>query len=77
VQADQRFADQLKDVLSHLYDYPYLPTHPLADKLAPGNRLSARERMRFLRTTILQAIDEMNPGPNVPLRSRGQRVGRL
>lgn len=74
MQSREDFFEQVKEVLSHLYDYPYLQTHPLADELAPGNRLPARERMRFLRTTILQAIDELNPGPDVPIRSLRARA---
>jgi len=67
--AQDSLVDQIRDVLAHLYDYPYLRTHPLADALQPGKAFSARERMRFLRSTILETIEEMNPGSNVPSRS--------
>lgn len=66
---DETFCQQLRGALAHLYDYPYLQAHPLANELGPEDRVSVRERMRFLRTTILQAIEEMNPGSDVPLRS--------
>jgi CheY-like chemotaxis protein len=73
LSGEETFTTQLRDVLAHLYDYPYLQTHPLAMELAPGEHLSARERMRLLRAKILEAVEEMNPGPSVPLRSRHAR----
>jgi len=74
MRPDSSFAEQVKDVLAHLYDYPYLQNHPLTDELQPGRRLSARERMRFLRRALLEAIEEMNPVPDVPSRSGRARA---
>lgn len=74
----------VQDVLNHLYDCGYLQRHPLADYLWPvtmgsgqvsaGNRLGPRERMRALRTLMLELIEELNPGPGVPFRSARARA---
>ena len=65
---------QVHEVLEHLYDYPYLQTHALAERLQLGSDLPPRERMRLLRATILEAIEEMNPGAAVPFRSLQARA---
>lgn len=65
---------QVHEVLEHLYDYPYLQTHALAERLRLGSDLPPRERMRLLRATILEAIEEMNPGAAVPFRSLQARA---
>lgn len=72
--AEEAFVSQVEDVLAHLYDYPYLQTHPLADRLCREAGPSPRERMRLLRTTVLEAIAEMDPGPSVHPRSIQARV---
>ncbi|MDI7275374.1 MAG: response regulator [Anaerolineae bacterium] len=63
------FAAEVRDVLDHLYDYPYLQTHPLAGHLHPDADLAPRERMHLLRSTVINAIEELNPGPAEPFRS--------
>jgi CheY-like chemotaxis protein len=65
----ETFVEQVKDVLAHLYEYPYLQTHPLALALRPSQEMSGRERMRFLRTLVLETIESLNPGRGVDLRS--------
>ena len=65
---------RVQEVLSHLYDSGYLQRHPLTDYLQPGNQLGLRERMRYLRTLMLELIEELNPGPEVPFRSARARV---
>ncbi len=67
-QPDESFTGQVHDILAHLYDNSYLQSHALAEQLAPNNRFSPRERLRFLRTTVLEAIEELNPGAGIPLR---------
>lgn len=71
---DEAFVQQVQDVLAHLYDYPYLQTHPLAEQLRLGNDMPPRERMRLLRTAVLEAIGDLNPGSGVPFRSPQARV---
>ena len=65
--------DQIRDVLAHLYDYPYLQTHPLAGALDRSSAASPREAARLLRTQVLECIEELNPGMDVPLRSPAAR----
>lgn len=67
-QPEEPFIAQVRDLLANLYDNSYLQAHRLAEQLAPASRFSPRERLRFLRTTILEAIEELNPGAGVPLR---------
>lgn len=74
MQPDTSFVEQVRDALDHLYDFPYLQTHPLADQVLPAEERDPRERMRSLRTTILQAIEELNPGADVPFRSLRARA---
>ena len=71
---EESFAGRVQDALAHLYYYPYLQTHPLAVDLCPEGDTSPRERMRLLRTIILEAIIEMDPGPSVHPRSLQARA---
>lgn len=64
----------VRDVLNHLYDHGYLQRHPLIEYLQPGAPLAPRERMHVLRTLLLELIEELNPGPNVPFRSGRARA---
>lgn len=74
MQPDTSFVEQVRDALDHLYDFPYLQMHPLADQVLPAEERDPRERMRGLRTAILQAIEELNPGADVPFRSLRARA---
>ncbi len=65
----EEFAQQVQDVLAHLYDYAYLQKHPLAQQLRPDGQCTPQARNRFLRTAILEAIEELNPGADVPFRA--------
>lgn len=64
----------VQDVLNHLYDSGYLQRHPLADHLCPGTQLGPRERIRTLRTLMLELIEELNPGPDVSFRAARARM---
>lgn len=64
----------VQDVLNHLYDCGYLQRHPLAEYVQPGNRWTPRERMRALRTLMLEMIEELSPGADVPFRSGRARA---
>jgi len=74
MKPDESFVEQIRDVLAHLYDYPYLQNHPLIEQFEPPNQLSPQGRMRFLRSLVLEAIEELNPGPDVPFRSHRARA---
>ena len=75
----ETFVEQVKQVLEHLYDFPYLEGHPLAAESArpawaehpaetPGQRL---------RREAVAAIEALSPGPGVPLRAPHARVYNL
>jgi len=66
---EEAFVDQVRDALVHLYDYAALQSHALASRLKAAEGLSAQNRMRLLRTTLLRAIERLNPGPGLALRS--------
>lgn len=67
------FTRQVKDALAHLYDYTYLQTHPLASLLVGDELTSQQTRGQELRRVLIQAIEALNPGPNVPFRSPERR----
>jgi len=67
------FGLQIRDALAHLYDYDYLARSALARALDPTGQLSARERMRQLRGTLLDGIEALNPGSDVSPYSLRQR----
>lgn len=70
----EELGSMVQDVLNHLYDCGHLQRHSLIDHLQPDNRLTPRERMRALRTLMLELIEELNPGPDVPFRSGRARA---
>jgi CheY-like chemotaxis protein len=68
-------ARELRDALTHLYDYAYLERHPLAARLArPG---MAHTRAQETRRILLDAIELLNPGDNVGLRTLERRAYAL
>ncbi len=73
-ECDTDFVRLVQDALEHLYDYPYLQSHPLIERLQLDNEIPARERMRLLRTILLQTVEELNPGPGVAYRSQPARA---
>jgi CheY-like chemotaxis protein len=71
------FAQQVRDLLDHLYDYEYLQETPLAHAMDPEGDLLGRERMRLLRSTLLASMEDLNPGDRVSpysLRVRSYNV---
>lgn len=64
------FVAHIKDALEHLYDFPYLQSHPLA-RAAPAEIAGQR-----LRRELLAAIETLNPGPAVPFRAPPARLYR-
>ena len=65
---------QVRDALSHLYDYAYLQRHPLADSLVPASAITTRTRAQELRQILLDAIEALNPGDSVPIRAVERRA---
>jgi len=69
----EAFIEQVKQVLEHLYDFPYLQSHPLANQLAEGDD----GRGQALRRLHLDAIERLNPGKDVPFGASHARVYNL
>ncbi|MEN6478199.1 MAG: response regulator [Anaerolineales bacterium] len=63
----------VRDALAHLYDYPYLQKHPLADQLGIEDQLPPRERMRRLRIALIEAIEQLKPLDETSARSPKSR----
>lgn len=68
------FVEQVKQVLEHLYDFPFLQSHPLAHNLASNERSSTHPSAQSLRQTLLRAIESLNPGAGVPFRAPHARL---
>ncbi|GAB4414487.1 MAG: hypothetical protein Fur0044_09240 [Anaerolineae bacterium] len=61
------FLQQVKDVLSHLYDYPYLESHPLARHYWPEAGLPGPNRAQRLSRLLLEQIEALHP-PGSPAK---------
>jgi CheY-like chemotaxis protein len=75
----ETFVEQVKQVLEHLYDFPYLEGHLLAAESAqpPGAGRPAETPGQRLRREGLSAIEALSPGPGVPLRAPHARIYNL
>jgi CheY-like chemotaxis protein len=71
------FTEQLSDAYEHLYDLVYLRAHPLTDVLIPEPDLQRKEKAWRLHHLLLQAIEELDPGPQAPAFSHEWRRHRL
>jgi CheY-like chemotaxis protein len=71
---DAEFIVQVRDALAHLYDHAHLQRHPLAERLVAPQRVTTRTRGQELRRILLDAIEALNPGDNVPLRATERRA---
>jgi len=73
----ERFAEQVQDAFRHLQDVVYLREHPLLDSLSLGPAVGPKEMGFALQQMLLDAIDELRPGPDVPPDSLHWRRYRL
>lgn len=76
------FVSQVADAYEHLYDLFYLRTHPLVDILVPSpfqnqHSLPLKKRARKLHHILLDAIGELDPGPQAPAFCSEWRRHRL
>lgn len=69
---DAEFEENIRDLLSNLYDYLKLADNPVADALAPESRGS--ERPAAIRRLVLGAIDEMHAERKAGPVSRRNRL---
>ena len=70
------FANEVKDALQHLYDFPYLQTHPLARYAHPGASSQAM-RGQWLRREIITGIEALAPEGAVSFRAPQARPYQL
>jgi CheY-like chemotaxis protein len=70
------FADWVHDALNHLYDSPYLQTHPLAEQLTDPSA-GTLPRSQQLRRLLLDAIQALRPEPGAPAQSSDWRAYRI
>ena len=69
--APDAFTECVRDALNHLYDPAVLRDHPLADTFGTGG---GRSPVHDLRATLIEAIDALKPGPDIPTHSRAWRI---
>jgi CheY-like chemotaxis protein len=77
ILSETEFIRQVADAYGHLYDLVYLRTHPLINALIPLPSLSRKEKALQLHRILLDVIEELQPGPQVPILSRQWRRHRL
>lgn len=73
----ERFAEQVQDAFRHLQDVVYLREHPLIEMVSLGATGWPKERAFALQQMLLDAVDELRPGPDVPPDSLHWRRYRL
>lgn len=66
---ESEFRTLVAQAYEHLYDLVYLRCHPLADLLIGEMALARKERAWELHHLLLQALDDLDPGPGAPATS--------
>lgn len=69
-----RFVDEIRQILDHLYDFPYLQHHALAQRLPPALRTPGDTAGQALRRQVIKAIESLGPEPGAGFRSAQSRV---
>jgi CheY-like chemotaxis protein len=73
----ETYAEQVKQALEHLQDFPFLNRHPLAKAFPPAaGRVQETDGQR-LRRGLMEAIEALNPGQEVFYRSYPARFYHL
>lgn len=73
----KQFISQLADAYEHIYDLVYLRNHSLLDFLVQDSTESHKAKAWHLHHTLLDTIQELDPGPQAPAFSREWRRHRL
>lgn len=71
------FVERVTDAYGHLYDLVYLRTHPLTDQLFPDPVLTRKEKAWQLHTTLLEILEELDPGADLPAYAHDRRLFKL
>lgn len=73
----EEFTEQVRQVLEHLYDFPYLRSHPLAHHLRSLSGVEDESQGQLLRRSMLSIMDDLNPGVATPFGSPDARLYNL
>lgn len=73
----EQFVKQVKGALEHLYDFPYLERLPLAQHTSPSEGSARNTAGQRLRRELLEAIETLHPGADVPFRATRGRLHNL
>ena len=71
------FVEQVKETLEHLYDFPYLQNHPLAQAGRLFSDEPGETDGQRLRHALVAAIETLNPGPGAPFHAVHARLYNL
>jgi CheY-like chemotaxis protein len=71
------FMEQVRDAYEHLYDLVYLRSHPLVECLLIDAKQGRHERAWQFHELLINALDELDPGPQAPVMSKEWRRHRL
>jgi CheY-like chemotaxis protein len=66
MSTEPEFLQQVREVLSHLYDYAYLESHPFALRYWPGEQ-NGPHRAQRLHRLLLESLEELHP-PGTPAK---------
>ncbi len=66
------FVQQIRLALNNLHDFAFLQKLPLVSRLA-GSERSLDQAVRYLRSEILDAIEQLNPSGSMPERAKERR----
>lgn len=73
----ETFVEQVKEVLEHLYDFPYLQSHQLAVSLGDVDSQPGETDGQRLRRKLIEVIESFNPGEEFFFRSPQARLYNL
>ncbi|MHB0876344.1 MAG: response regulator [Anaerolineae bacterium] len=63
---EERFTQQVRDVLAHLYDHVSLAGHPLMRELPLAQPGEAGDSVRALRLLLMEAVEALRPAAGTP-----------
>jgi CheY-like chemotaxis protein len=67
MSTEAEFLQQVRDGLSHLYDYAYLESHPLTARFWPASEPHGPHRAQRLHRLLIESIEELHP-PAAPVK---------